>query len=157
MEEYNNVIQQQIDSGIIGEVPKKEDNDGYYLPHHGVFKTERVTTKLLVVFDGSSRSDVDSPSINESLEESPNLAPLLFDTIIKFRRYPVGIVSDIEKAFHQVLISPSKRCMLRFLWFDDVKKDNYKKIPILKARIWLDTESRSLVYSHSKSFIAARG
>ena len=98
------------------------------LPHHGVLKFEKETTKLRVVFDGSSRPDVDSPSINECLEKGPNLVYLLFDTIIKLRSYPVGIVSDIEKAFHQVQISPSDRCMLRFLWFDDVKKDN----PVIK-------------------------
>ena len=54
--------------------------------------------------------------------------PLLFDRIMKFLSYPVGVVSDIEKAFHQVQISPSDRCMLRFLRFDDVRKDN----PIIK-------------------------
>ena len=81
-----------------------------------------------MVFDGSSRPDVDSPSINECLEKGPNLVSLLLDTIIKFRSYPVGIVSDIEKAFHQVQISPSDRCMLRFLWCDDIKKDN----PVIK-------------------------
>ena len=67
---------------------------------------------------------MDSPSVNECLEKGPNLVVLLFDTIIKLRSYPVRIVSDIEKAFHQVQISPFDRCMLRFLWFDDVKKDN---------------------------------
>ena len=55
---------------------------------------------------------VDSPSINECLEKGANLVPLLFDTIIKFESYPVRIVSDFEKAFYQVQISPSDRCML---------------------------------------------
>ena len=50
--------------------------------------------------------------------------PNLFDTIVKFRRYPVGLVADVEKAFHQILIAPDDRKMLRFLWFDDVFKDN---------------------------------
>ena len=124
LEEYNKVIQQQIDSGIIEAVPDEDDYEGYYLPHHGVLKSERETTKLRVVFDGSAKPDINSPSINECLEKGPNLVPLLFDTIIKFRSYPVGIVSDIEKAFHQIKICPSDRCMLRFLWFDDAKKDN---------------------------------
>ncbi|CAB3978969.1 Hypothetical predicted protein, partial [Paramuricea clavata] len=73
---------------------------------------------------GYARPDIDSPSINECLQKGPNLIPPLFDTIIKFRSYPVGIVSDIEQAFHQVQISPSDRCMLGFFWFDDIRKDN---------------------------------
>ena len=64
LEEYNKVIQQQIGSGIIEEVPEQDDSEGYYLPHHGVLKSGKETTKLRVVFDGSSRPDVDSPSIN---------------------------------------------------------------------------------------------
>jgi hypothetical protein len=63
MEEYDKVIQQQLNSGIIEEV-SQDDHEGYYLPHHGVLKTERETTKLLVVFDGSARPDTDSLSTN---------------------------------------------------------------------------------------------
>ena len=35
LEEYNKVIHQQINSGIIESVLEKDDNEGYYLPHHG--------------------------------------------------------------------------------------------------------------------------
>jgi Protein of unknown function (DUF1759)/Putative peptidase (DUF1758) len=34
-----------------------DSNDSYYLPHHGVFREQSITTKLRVVFDGSCRSD----------------------------------------------------------------------------------------------------
>ena len=50
--------------------------------------------------------------------------PNLFDTIVKFLGYPVGLVADVEKAFHQILIAPNDRKMLRFLCFDEVFKDN---------------------------------
>lgn len=32
-------------------------------------------------------------------------------------------MSDVEKAFHQIEISPEDRPMLRFLWFDDIYKE----------------------------------
>jgi hypothetical protein len=35
-----------------------------------------------MVFDGSARPDIDSPSINECLQKGRNLIPPLFDTII---------------------------------------------------------------------------
>lgn len=43
--------------------------------------------------------------------------------MIKFRGYPIAVVADIEKAFHQIQINPNDRRMLRFLWFDDIEKD----------------------------------
>ena len=59
----------------------------------------------------------------EEKEKGPNLVPYLFDVIINFRGYPIGMVADIEKAFHQVKIAPEDRRMVRFLWFDDLSKE----------------------------------
>ena len=77
-----------------------------------------------MVFDGSAKPDNTCLSINECLETGPNLLPHLFDVVIKFRGYPIAMVADVEKAFHQVIIAPEDRRMIRFLWFDDVDKDN---------------------------------
>jgi len=77
-----------------------------------------------VVFDGSAKSTKDDVSLNDCLEKGPNLVPHLFDTVIKFRGYPIGIVADIEKAFHQIQIAPEDRRMLKFLWFDDIDKES---------------------------------
>ena len=49
--------------------------------------------------------------------------PHLFDTVIKFRGYPTGIVADIEKAFHQIQIAPEDRRRLKFLGYDDIDKE----------------------------------
>ena len=49
--------------------------------------------------------------------------PLLFDIVIRFREYPIGLTSDIEKAFHLINIARPDRKMIKFLWFDDIKKD----------------------------------
>ena len=63
-------------------------------------------------------------SLNDCLEKGPNTTPHIFDILLKFRRYPIGIVADVEKAFHQIVVSPKDRNMLRFLWFDDIGKQN---------------------------------
>ena len=38
--------------------------------------------------------------------------------------YPVGIAADVERAFHQIVIHPDDRRMLRFLWFNDPFKEH---------------------------------
>ncbi|KAL9954863.1 hypothetical protein ACROYT_G042448 [Oculina patagonica] len=125
LKDYDNVIKDQINSGIIEAVPELDDDQApmHFLPHHGVIRSDRETTKLRVVFDGSAKSDKSTASINECLEKGPNLVPHLFDIVVKFRGYPFAVVADIKKAFHQIQINPEDRRMLRFLWFDDIEKD----------------------------------
>ena len=126
LEQYDQVIKEQEQSGIIEPVPGTSASDEftYFLPHHGVVRQDKATTKVRVVFDGSAKHDGSNLSLNDCLEKGPNLVPHLFDIIIKFRGYPVGMVADVEKAFHQIEINPSDRKMLRFLWFDDIYKEH---------------------------------
>ncbi len=122
-EEYNKIIQEQEKMGIIEEVPVSElrQEDSNFLPHHGVVRRQRQTTKLRIVFDGSAK-DTNGISLNDRLETGPNLTPHIFDILVNFRTYTVGLTADIEKAFHQISIDPDDRKRLRFLWFDDYKK-----------------------------------
>lgn len=124
LREYDQTIQQQIDSGIIEECEEIQhpEDRSHFLPHYGVIKQDRQTTKLQVVFDGSAKSSNVDLSLNDCLQKGPNLVPHLFDTVIKFRGYPIRIIADIEKAFHQIQIAPDDRRMLKFLWLDDIKK-----------------------------------
>jgi hypothetical protein len=39
--------------------------------------------------------------------------------VLHFRVHRVGISSDIEKAFHRVLLHESNRDFVRFLWLSD--------------------------------------
>ena len=119
---FNNKL---VVSGIIEPVSEEQDNNEgtYYLPHHGVVRQDKETTKLRVVFDGSAKPDNSNVSINDCLEKGPNLVPDLFDVIINFRGYAIGMIADIKKAFHQVKIASNDRRMVRFLWFDDPNKE----------------------------------
>ena len=121
--EYDNIIKEQEKTGIVEPAAETEDTS-HFLPHHGVIRQDKETTKLRVVFDGSAKATKDDVSLNDCLEKGPNLVPHLFDAVIKFRGYPIGIVADIEKAFHQIQIAPEDRRNLKFLWFDDIDKEN---------------------------------
>ncbi|GFY06831.1 putative RNA-directed DNA polymerase from transposon X-element [Trichonephila clavipes] len=102
------------DLQIIEEVPKTEvDNFGYYLPHRPVMKQAIQTMKIRPVFDASARNK-SQPSLNDCLNRGPNLIELIPDIIDRFRLYPIGLSSDIEKAFLQLSIIPEHRDYLRF-------------------------------------------
>ncbi len=92
----------------------------HYLPHHAVVKQEKETTKVRVVYDASARAV--GPSLNECLFAGPNFNQKILDILLRFRSYPVALVSDIEKAFLMVSISEEDRDVLRFLWIDDATK-----------------------------------
>ncbi|GFY34118.1 integrase catalytic domain-containing protein [Trichonephila clavipes] len=71
------------------------------------------TMKIRPVFDASAR-DKSQPSLNDCLNRGPNLIELIPDIIDRFRLYPIGLSSDIEKVFLQLSIIPEHRDYLRF-------------------------------------------
>jgi hypothetical protein len=124
LNEYSKIIREQLEGGIIERVPDtKETNESgkrvNYLPHHPVIRSDKDTTKVRVVYDGSAKISKDKESLNDCLEIGPNYTPHVFDTLIKFRWSSVGVTADIEKAFLMIGIKKSDRDALRFLWFDD--------------------------------------
>ena len=63
--------------------------------------------------------------MNDCLSTGPNYIPHLFNILVRFRSYAVGLVADIEKAFLMVGIDENDRDMLRFLWITNV----YEPVP----------------------------
>ena len=135
LDEYNNTIKDQLEKGVVEEVPPEElgsltdhllngERSIHYMPHHAVVCKDKDTTKLRVVYDGSAKSDGEGHSLNESLETGPNFIPHLFDVLVRFRWNPVVISADIEKAFLTVGIDLNDRDMLRFLWLEDPQSLN---------------------------------
>ena len=72
LNEYDDIIKEQERAGIIERVPVESENnkDVYFLPHHGVVRSDKATTKLHIVFDGSSKDSASEHSINDCLEKS---------------------------------------------------------------------------------------
>ncbi|GFV16575.1 putative RNA-directed DNA polymerase from transposon X-element [Trichonephila clavipes] len=78
-----------------------------------VIKQVSQTLKIRPAFDASAR-DKNQPSLNECSNRGPNLIELIPDIIDRFRLYPIGPSSDIEKAFLQLNIIFEHRDYLRF-------------------------------------------
>ncbi|XP_053682608.1 uncharacterized protein LOC128733054 [Sabethes cyaneus] len=89
--------------------------EAFYLPHHPVIKTSSTTTKVRVVFDGSARSK-SGHSLNDALLVGPVVQDELLSNILRFRKFPIALVADIEKMYRQVLIHPVDRRLQRIFW-----------------------------------------
>jgi hypothetical protein len=60
LEEYDNVINDQLQKGIVERVNESEACEigkVHYLPHHAVIRRDKETTRLRVVYDASSKSN----------------------------------------------------------------------------------------------------
>ncbi|XP_012524163.1 uncharacterized protein LOC105829678 [Monomorium pharaonis] len=90
----------------------------YYLPHHGVRKETSLTTKLRVVFNGSS-STTSGRSLNDLLHSGAKLQVNIFDVLIWFRQHHFVFSADIEKMFRQIRIHPEDSKYQRIIWFNE--------------------------------------
>ena len=86
-----------------------------YLPHRGVVRMDRETTKHCIVHGTSAKSEV-GLSLNDALEEGPNILPLLWGILLRFGIGKVGIVGDLEKVFLQLSLHEEDRNVCCFLW-----------------------------------------
>ena len=86
------------------------------MPHFPVVKEERVTTKVLVVFDAAAKYD--GECLNDTIWLGPKLQRELVDVLTRFRWAPVTLSADISKMFLQVELQDKDQPFHRFLWRD---------------------------------------
>lgn len=80
----------------------KVQTHAIYLSHHGVWRDSAVTTKLLVVFDASCKTNL-GLSLNDMLMVSATLQDTLVEIILRFRICPI-VMTDLQKIYRQILI-----------------------------------------------------
>ncbi|UYV65068.1 hypothetical protein LAZ67_3003034, partial [Cordylochernes scorpioides] len=115
MKEYGQIFEEWMKQGII-EYAREDKLDGvHYLPHRPVYKRNSHTSRIRPVFNASARKR-GKLSLNDCLDKGPNLIEIIPRLLNKFRKYEVGVSSDIEKAFLQIGIKEEDRDYLRFLW-----------------------------------------
>ncbi len=79
LNEYDQIVREQLKNGIVEIVPDNEvsnvnDDCVHYLPHHAVIRRDRETTKLRIVYDGSAKPPDRDYSLNDCLETGPNFS-----------------------------------------------------------------------------------
>lgn len=93
-----------------------------YLPHHGVFKSSSVTTKLRIVFDASAKSS-NNISLNDVAYVGPTIQEDLHSIILRFRLHNFVLKGDIAKMYRQVNIHENQRNLQRIVWRDSPDRD----------------------------------
>ena len=73
LDQYDNVIKQQLSEGIIEKVTDSAKGREFYLPHKPVIRESAESTKLRIVFDASAKENSGSASLNDCLETGPAL------------------------------------------------------------------------------------
>ncbi|XP_054721262.1 uncharacterized protein LOC129231039 [Uloborus diversus] len=117
-EDYQKIFDFWESEDIIEAVNDKKELGVHYLPHRQVIKESSETTKIRPVFYASAHSR-SNPSLNDCLAKGPNLMEIIPTILNRFRKYRIGVSSDIEKAFLQISVREEDRDFLRFLWYDD--------------------------------------
>ncbi|GFW89609.1 integrase catalytic domain-containing protein [Trichonephila clavipes] len=95
-------------------VESSEPPTHYYIPHHGVLRPEKLTTKLRIVFNGSSPTTT-GISLNDILLKG-EVKEDVFETISRFRRHKFAFTTDIQKMYRQILINPDQQDLQRITW-----------------------------------------
>ena len=133
LKEYDQIIKDQLEEGVVELAPRQPVGREYYMPHRAVIKESAETTKLRVVYDCSARGEKGSPSLNDCLEPGPALQNKLWDVLVRGRFHSVVLAGDMRKAFLQVRIREEERDALRFFWLKDLDSSEIQTLRFTRA------------------------
>ena len=136
MNEYDEIIQNQVAEGVVARVTSEPVRKEFYLLHKPVVKESAESTKIRIVFDASAKANDKCQSLNDCLETGPPLQNILWDMLVRNRLKSVALAGDLKKAFLQIRIRPELRDVLRFHW---VKGGNIRDrgSQIYKSPVWV--------------------
>ena len=124
----NKIIQTAIDNGFY-EVTDTNKEEGHHIPSFFVTNPNSTSTPIRHVICGN----LGKPAINDVLETGPSLIADLPTLLRQFRLHKTGIVADISKAFHRLVIKEEDRNYFKMLWYQGGNRD--KLITLRMARV----------------------
>ncbi|XP_071647546.1 uncharacterized protein [Temnothorax longispinosus] len=99
--------------------PVSSQQTQYYLPHHGVLKPDSATTKLRVVFNGSSAS-TSGRSLNDIMHTGAKLHLDVTNVLLWIRQFRHLVATDITKMYRQINVHEDDWNLQRILWLDEL-------------------------------------
>jgi hypothetical protein len=140
---YDKVFKDQQSEGIIERI---DDIDQFVsdhpecsiLPHMGVFKPDRDTTKCRVVFLSNLCEGSNScPSVNhnQAMLPGPCLNHKITVSLIGLRFDKYLVTFDLRKAFLSILLREEDQNRLLFLWYKNISKGDFSLIGYKNLRL----------------------
>ena len=117
-----------------------KNNEGTsFLPHMGIFKPGRETTKCRVVFLSNLCQKLPNNKLtvshNQCIMPGPSLNHKISTSVILLRFDSFMLTFDIQKAFLSIGLYPSDMDKLMFLWFRNVSKGDYTVIGYKNTKV----------------------
>ena len=121
LQKHDDVIKEQEKTGIIEPVNDSviiKPVEVHYIPHREVVRDDLETIKVRIVYDGNVNKN------GSSLKTIPCILPKIFEILLRARFHKLLLVSDVQSAFLNIRVKETDNSFLRFLWIDDLEKDN---------------------------------
>ncbi|XP_054706701.1 uncharacterized protein LOC129216512 [Uloborus diversus] len=87
----------------------------YYLPHRGVYRPEKNSTKLRVVFNDSQITST-GESLNSLQMNGGVIQEDLFSIILRFRTHRYAFTADVRMMCRMINVDESQRDLQRIVW-----------------------------------------
>ena len=88
----------------------------HYLPHHAIYRREKKSNPLRIVFDPACQYQ--GVSLNSFSHKGPCLIGNLLGVLLRFREEPIAFVGDIAKMYLQIELTEEDTHVYQFLWRD---------------------------------------
>ncbi|GFV42059.1 integrase catalytic domain-containing protein [Trichonephila clavipes] len=116
---YRDFLKEYKELGHMQEVDEREECGMYFIPHLGVYRSDKKTSKLRVVFNASSAT-TNGYSLN-SLQYNGGVAQNdLFSIMVRFRKHIFAFIADVQKMYRMIWINPDQRKLQRILWRENM-------------------------------------
>lgn len=160
-QEYDRFMSEYLSLNHMEVVPPDElSRKSYYLPHHAVIKSNSLTTKVRVVFDGSAPSK-SGVCLNDIMARGPTVQPDLFSILLRFRVHKYAIAADIEKMYRQVYVARADCDLQRIVYRQSPEEPivDYRLLTVTygtRSASYLATKCLSILSDDATSHACAR-
>ena len=142
LEMYNQVFEDQVEMGIIEKFENVEEfvNNNQnlsFMPHMGIFKMERESTKCRVVFLSNlcERKNGNGLCLNQCMTSGPLLNVKMGTAVMQQRFSKYLLTFDLKKAFLMLALKEADKNKLAFLWYKDVKNGDFSLVAYRSLRL----------------------
>ena len=113
-------IKDHLEAGIFEEVDVSKSKDKHnFIPSYAVFNDKSTSTPMRLVVAGNMPF---GNCMNDQLLKGINLLPMIDKQIHKWRAKPIGLVSDVKKAFYAIQVKPEHRRHFTIVWYSNPRK-----------------------------------